>query len=245
MIALGAATAAAELTQKGNLFIRFDGGISPRALPRHELAPISVRIEGTVRVPSGERPSLRRIRIAVNRAGRLTTQGLPVCGRNQIDPATPSEALAACGPSLVGAGGIVARTSLADDQSATTARADVLLFNSVRDGRPVILGHVYQTQPTPIARSIVFAIRRTGGAFGTVITGEIPKGINNHGYLKSIFLQLERRYVYRGRPRSYLSAACAAPTGFPGATFPFARASMTFEDGRTLSSTLVRSCKVK
>ena len=44
--------------------------------------------------------------------------------------------------------------------------------------------------------------------------------------------------------RSYLSAACDAPAGFPGASFPFAHASMTFADGRTLASTLTRSCRV-
>jgi hypothetical protein len=28
-------------------------------------------------------------------------------------------------------------------------------------------------------------------------------------------------------------------------TFPFAQAAVTFEDGRTLSSTLVRTCRVR
>jgi hypothetical protein len=35
-------TANAELTQRGDLFVRFGGGISPRALPRHSFAPIAV-----------------------------------------------------------------------------------------------------------------------------------------------------------------------------------------------------------
>jgi hypothetical protein len=245
ILALGTASAVAELTQRGDLFVRFDGGISPRALPRHELAPIAVRIEGTVKTPSGRTPpSLRGIRIAVNRAGRLNAQGLPVCARRQIDPASPSEALAACGPSLVGAGGIVARTAIAD-QPAATVRAELLLFNGIVDGRPAILGHVYQTEPTPITRIVLFEIRHTAGTFGTVITAQIPPALNSNGYLKSIFLQLERRYLFRGQRRSYLSAACSAPAGFPGATFPFARTSMSFDDGRTLSSTLVRSCHVK
>ena len=112
-------------------------------------------------------------------------------------------------------------------------------------GRPAILGHLYQSFPAPITKIIVFSIRRTGGAFGTVIAGTLPQSVNRNGYLRSIFLQLQRRYVFRGSPRAYLSARCAAPAGFPGALFPFARASMSFDDGRTLSSTLVRSCKVK
>ncbi len=240
----GAALAHAELTGRGDLFVRFSGGISPRALPRETLAPISVRIEGTIKVPAGhQQPALRHIRIALNRGGRLSSRGLPVCRRRQIDSATPSQALAACGPALVGAGGIVARTAIAD-QTTYLLRGNLILFNSVAHGRPAILAHVYQSAPAPITRVIVFSIRRTGGTYGTVISAPVPPALNRNGYLKSIFLQLQRSYVFRGRPRAYLSASCPAPPGFPRATFPFARASMTFDDGRTLSSTLVRSCKV-
>lgn len=240
-----AATASAELTQRGNLFIRFDGGILPRKLPRHEPAPISVRIEGAIKVLPGESPpALRGIKIALNRAGQLNTQGLPVCHRQEIAVGNSAEAVAACGPALVGSGGIVARTTL-PDQSATTVRGDLLLFNSIVDGQAAILAHIYQTRPVPITRIVVFEIQRKPGTFGTVITAEITPAIERNGYLKSIFLQLERRYTYRGRQRAYLSAACSAPAGFTVATFPFARASMSFDNGRTLSSTLVRSCGVK
>jgi hypothetical protein len=244
---LGAASASAELTQRGNLFVRFDGGISPRTLPRHDLAPISVRVEGTIRVPRGGYPrALRKIEVAVNRAGKLNAVGLPRCRRARLEGATPSEALAACGTALVGSGGVVGRASLADDQARTELRAEVLLFNSVDDGRPTVLAHAYQAQPVPISRVFAFRIRRPAkGTFGTVLTGDLPESLNRNGYLKSIFLNLERRYRFRGKERSYLSAACSAPAGFSVATFPFGRASMTFEDGRTLSSTLVRSCRVK
>jgi hypothetical protein len=246
LTALGASSAFGELTQKGNIFIRFDGGISPNTLPRKSLAPIAVRIEGTIRAPAGQNPpGLRRIRIALNRGGRLSTRGLPVCRRNQIYSATPARALATCGPALVGSGGIVARTSFKDQPSTYLLRGSLLFFNAVVHGRPAIFGHLYQSFPAPIAYIIVFKIRRTGGTFGTVITAQLPLSVNRNGYLRSIFLQLQRRYVFRGRHRAYLSAGCAAPAGFPGALFPFARASMSFDDGRTLSSTLIRSCKVR
>lgn len=245
LFGLVVAPALGELTQRGNLFVRFDGGIAPRALPRHALGPISVRIEGTIRTPAGgQPPALRQIEIALNRAGKLSAVGLPTCNRGRIETTTTSEALAACGTSLVGSGGIVARTSL-PDQAATTVRAEVLLFNAVDAGHDALLAHVYQAQPTPLTRVVVFTIRHRPGTFGTVITGRLPSSLNRNGYLKSIFLQLERRYAFRHQPRSYISAACSAPGGFSTASFPFAKASMTFEDGRTLASTLVRSCRVK
>lgn len=48
----------------------------------------------------------------------------------------------------------------------------------------------------------------------------------------------------RGHRRSFLSASCPAPKGFPGATFPFARASFGFGK-RTLEAKLSRSCRVR
>lgn len=144
LFAAGASLAHAELTQRGDLFVSFSGGLTPGALPRNALAPIAVHIEGKVRTLSGERPpALRQIRIEINRDGRLDTRGLPLCHMRQIEASSNAQALAACGAALVGGG-------------------------------------------------------------------------------------------------SYL-----AKTAFPGAVFPFARASMTFADGRTLASTLTRSCRVR
>ena len=244
LLAFGAASAFGELVQKGNIFIRFDGGLSPTALPRTVRAPVGLRIEGRIRGLGGERPPrLRRIKIALNRGGRLRTRGLPVCRRKRLGVPTSAEALARCGPALVGAGGIVLRTALAN-QPAATLRGELLLFNSVVHRRPAILGHIFVANPTPATVLVVFEIRRRAGAFGTTITAQLPPAVTRNVTLKSIFLQLKRLYTFRGERRSYLSAACAAPSGFPGATFPFARVSMIFGDGRNLSSTLIRSCRV-
>lgn len=240
-----AATASAELTQKGNIFIRFDGGVTPRSLPRDSLAPIGVRIEGTIRAPARQTPpALRKIKVALNRAGKLDTRGLPICSEGRIKTASAADALAACGSALVGAGGITAVTSL-PEQPNYLLRAEMLLFNSVLAGRPAILAHIYQHSPVPNTKLVVFHIRRSPGTFGTVLEATLPESVNRNGYLKSIYLQLQRNFVFQGRRHSYLSANCAAPHGFTAASFPFARASMTFDGGRTLSSTLVRSCRVR
>jgi hypothetical protein len=78
-----------------------------------------------------------------------------------------------------------------------------------------------------------------------VITGYLPAALNRNGYLKTIFLKLQRTYSFHGRRRSYLSASCATPKGVSIATFPFARTAMGFADGRILSATLRRSCRVR
>jgi len=244
LLALIVPLAQAELTERGDLFVHFKGGIAPSALPRTKPAPIAVSVSGTVKTLSGERPpALRRIKIELNRGGRLNSNGLPKCRYGQLVAATPEQVLAECGDALVGEGLYRAKTAF-PEQDAFPSEGHILAFNAVYEGHSAILAHVYGHEPVPISRIIVFRIRHTGGTFGTVLTGSLPDAVNHYGYVVGVALRLFRRFDYHGRQRSYLSAACAAPAGFPSAVFPFARASMSFADGRTLSSTLTRSCKV-
>lgn len=245
VVLLGAAVANAELVERGDLFVKFDGGIAPTALPRNSQAPISVRIDGTVRTLSGERPpALRFISIAINKGGKLDTRGLPTCRRSELEPATARQALEACRPALVGEGRYLAALAL-PEQANFPLQGRVLAFNAVVGGERAILAHVYGQDPVPNSRVFVFHIRHGSGTFGTVLTAALPARLNRHGYLRKISLTLQRNFVYRGRRHSYLSAACAAPAGFNSASFPFVRVGMTFSDRRTLASTLIRTCHVQ
>jgi hypothetical protein len=244
LFALVVPIARAELTERGDLFVRFKGGIAPNALPRTKLAPIAVSVAGTVKTLSGELPpALRKIRIELNRGGRLDPQGLPLCHYNELVAATPRQVLAACKDALVGEGFYMAKTAF-PEQEAFPSEGHILAFNAVYEGHTAILAHIYGHEPVTISRIIVFRIERTGGTFGTILTGNLPDAVNHYGYVVGIALRLFRRFEFHGQQRSYLSAACAAPSGFPRAVFPFARASMSFADGRTLTSTLTRSCRV-
>lgn len=237
--------AQAELTARGDLFVKFSGGITPNALPRDARAPISVTVAGTIRTLSGERPpALRGITIAINRGGHLDATGLSVCYQREIEPSSTAEALERCGDALVGGGYYDADVAF-PEQSAFPSHGRILAFNSIVNGKRAILAHVYGADPVPITRIIVFRIREDRGTYGTILSGALPASLNRWGYLKSISLSLHREFIYKGKRRSYLSAACEAPAGFPGASFPFAHASMTFSDSRILSSTLTRSCKVR
>lgn len=245
LIFLLAPSARAELVERGDLFVTFTGGLEPAALPRDSLAPIGVSVSGTVKTLSGERPpALRRIVIELNRGGVLNARGLPRCRREQIEAASSSGALSQCRDALVGSGVYLANTAF-PEQGAFPSGGRILAFNAVTDGHPAILAHIYGEKPVPITRIVTFDIHRRGGTYGTVLSGNLPVSVNRYGYVKRISLSLFRRYRYRGEWRSYLSAACPAPSGFAGAVFAFARASMGFADGRTLSSTLTRSCRVR
>jgi hypothetical protein len=240
-----ASFAQAELSASGNLFVTFNGGIFPAALPRRALSSISVRLGGKVRTLSGEHPpALRGIYIALNRAGHLDVRGLSTCRRRQVESTSSAQALAACADALVGTGNYVAKTSF-PEQASFASHGKILAFNSTSAGHPAILIHVYGQSPAPTTRTFVFQIHHTSGTFGTILTAALPQSLNRFGYLKRINLILHRTYSYRGATHSYLSANCPAPAGLREASFKFADTSMTFADGRTLAATLTRTCMVK
>lgn len=245
VLVFGAALAHAELVSRGNLFVKFAGGIAPTKLPRHANAPISVSVDGTVRTLSGERPpALRFITIAINRGGRIETRGLPTCRRSQIEAVTSKSALAACGDALVGTGRYAAGVSF-PEQDAFPLQGRVLAFNSKIDGQRAILAHVYGRKPFPNSRTFSFRIHSSKGTYGTVLSAKLPESLNHSGYLKRIVLNLKRNYTYHGQKHSYLTAACGAPAGFSVGVFPFVKVGMTFADGRKLASTLIRTCTVR
>ena len=93
-------------------------------------------------------------------------------------------------------------------------------------------------------QNLTFSATNKGGLFGTVLSTTLPPSAQDWAYLTHFDMTLQRTYTYRGKQRSYVSAACRAPAGFPGAVFPFAKARYGFDDGREMRTTVVRSCKV-
>jgi hypothetical protein len=240
-----AAFAQAEVIQRGHLRVSFIGTLTPHALPRSGVAPVRVEVGAKIAATNGGvPPQLRRIAIAINRNGRFDPKGLPVCLLEEIQPTTTAHALQACRGSLVGQGHFSAKVLLSG-QAPFPSEGKVFAFNSVLHGRPAILAHVYGTEPAPASYTLPFELKSAHGIFGTALVAALPEVTSDSGYVTGLTMSLGRSFSYRGQRRSYLSAGCPAPRGFPGASFTFAKADFGFEGGRTLSSTLTRSCGVR
>jgi hypothetical protein len=241
-IAISALSADAEVTQRGDLRVSFDGKLTPHALPRSGAAPVRVSVAAKIAATDAKTPpQLRAITIAINRNGHFDPKGLPVCSLREIQPSTTAAALEACRSSLVGEGRFSAKV-LFSQQAPFPSSGKVYAFNSTLHGRPAILAHVFGTDPVPTSFTLPFELKPSKGTFGTVLHASLPAVTGNSGYITGLSLTLGRSFFSHGQRRSYLSAGCPAPKGFPGATFPFAKASFSFQGARTLSSTLTRSC---
>jgi DNA-binding beta-propeller fold protein YncE len=242
----GSGATASEATQKGSLRLALGGELTPRRLPRKGSAPVAVAIDWKLATTDGSAvPPLKSVRIEINRHGLLDYSGLPVCDADRIQPASSSRALAACRDALVGQGRFEADISLAGQESYPAA-GRLLVFNGVSHGKPVLLGQIYS--PRPFATSFVIVFKVQGlrrGTYGTALTAKLPAALAGWGNLTGVRMKLSRQYRAGGKRRSYLSAGCPAPKGFPGASFPLTRASFDFGGGLRMSDTLVRSCRAR
>jgi hypothetical protein len=235
--------ATAETIQKGGLRVSLEGEISPKKLPRAGEAPVRVSVSTEIAATNGkELPQLTRISIAINRHGHLDPTGLPICTVSEIQPATTEKALEACRGSLVGQGYFAATVALTR-QVSFPSKGKLYAFNGTYEGKPAILAHVYGTNPVPTSFTLPFVIGHAKGTFATTLTAELPRARGS--VVTGLGLDLRRTFTYRGKARSFASAGCPAPAGFPGASFPFAKVSYGFAGGRSLASTLVRSCKAR
>jgi hypothetical protein len=235
--------AQAETIQKGSLRVSLTGQITPKTLPRSGSAPVRVSLATAIAATNGKAPpQLTELELAINRYGQIDGKGLPICEVAEIQPASTQKAIEACRGSLVGRGSFEA-SLLLPEQSPFPSRGELHAFYGTYKGKPAILAHVYGTDPVPTSFTLPFTIQRRKGTFGTLLSASLPKDANNS--VTGLELELGRSFRAGGKARSFASASCPAPKGFPGASFSFARASYEFAGGRRVSSTLTRSCRAR
>jgi DNA-binding beta-propeller fold protein YncE len=234
------------VVQRGPVRVNFNGKLTPHALPRHGMAPVGIAVDARISgTNGGTPPQLRRIAIEINRNGHFNAAGLPVCEEREIQPSTTTNALAACHRSLVGEGRFSANVKL-PQQSPFPSSGKVLAFNGKVDGHSAILAHIYGTDPAPTSVVLPFLLRRDGhGAYGTTLEASLPRATGSWGYVTGLRMSLHRRFSYRGHSRSFLSAGCPAPAGFPSASFPLAKTSFSFAGNLRLGPVLTRTCRAR
>lgn len=234
-----------EIRQVGNLRVKLGAEFTPHTLPRKQPAPISVEVVGAISTTDGSHPpALRWLELSVNRNGRISTAGLPVCTSPQLQSTTTEQALARCRGARVGRGRFHAQLALGGETDIP-ATGHILAFNSRREGKPALLLHLFIGVPVRVTMIIPIAIgHRQDGQFGTVLRARIPKLGGGLGSVTEIDLGLGRRYRFHGERRSYLAAACSAPSGLPGGVFPFLRGSFRFEAHPEVNEAVVKDCTV-
>jgi hypothetical protein len=240
-----ASLAQAAVIQEGNLRITLLSQIQPNKLPRDKPAPIAVFVAGHLAAPHGGIPAqLQKMTVKVNRHGLLQSKGLPVCQIAQLQPASTERALANCGEAVIGSGQFWAHIVL-PDQGAYGTRGRLLIFNGRENGHPVLLTHIFTSNPFFSSFVLTFAIKKIKGTYGTQLSASLPEALGSWGYVDRIKLTLKRKYQYKGKELSYFNSACPAPKGVKRIVFPLAEASFDFAEGLSLTTKVEKACAVK
>jgi hypothetical protein len=246
LIVAAVANAETETQFIGNLEMTVTAQLAPKKLPREGRAPVAVSLGWKVATTDGTQPpTLKNLRIEINRNGILDPTGLPICPYAKIQPASTARALKNCRSSLVGKGSFSALVGI-EGQESYVAEGKMVVFNSEKGGKPVLFGQIYSAYPFANSFVIVFKVsKEKKGEYGTILDATLPATLRAWGNLTEINMRLSRKYGYQGRQRSFLSANCPTPKGIPTASFKLARTSFAFVGGPRVGATLEDSCKVR
>lgn len=244
-VALAIGVAGAEQSGRDGVVVFFRAQISPHALPRNDLAPVTVALAGGVRAEPGKTPPrLRSFEIAFASPGELDVTGLPTCPRSRLRNATRVQALSRCRPALVGRGSILTEVPLAPGHPLM-ARAGSLAFNGRSRGRPAVWLFAYSASP-PVSFVLPFAVRQVpDSAYGLLLQAPVGRILGRWPRLRSFRIELGRRYRSNGERHSYLNARCPLPPRLHGLTVPVARATYHFAPAPTLRQPILRACRAR
>src|SRR3954454_6544660 len=214
-----------------------NGGISPTKLPKHGSAPVTARIDGEVITRDGSHPpALQQLEAEIERTIKVDAVGLPTCQAKQLQATSSATAKKVCGEAIVGSGTAEVEVAF-PEQKPFRSTGPLVLFNGGVHGRTTtVLLHAYVDVPAPtavIVRATVTRIHK--GRFGLRLKAHISKVAGGAGSATAFDLKIGRRYTYKGRKKSFLSASC--PTG-AWAT----KGNLLFSDQTRLGFTHIFTC---
>lgn len=232
--------AAAEkptVVRAGNLVLRINGGVTPKALPRNRLAPITLHASGNIDTTDGTQPpALKEVTIDFDKHGTVNAKGLPVCQPGKLQATDTQHAKEACKGAIVGTGKTRVRVAF-PEQAPFESSGPLVLFNGgVHGGVTTMFIHAYVDVPAPTA--IVTRVRITKihkGRYGTRAVATVPVIAGGSGSVIQFNLAVHRLFKRHGKKQSYLLARCA------NGHF-FAHAVARYRNGPTMAGNVVRAC---
>lgn len=225
------------IVRAGSMVLKIDGGVTPKALPKRELAPVSIHGGGELSTVDGTHPpALREAVLDTDRDIVVDVTGLPTCGINQLRARAPKEAKAVCGEAIIGRGSTTVEVAF-PDQRPFDSTGPLILFNGgERNGVVTMLAYAYVSVPAPTAVvATAKLIRVNKGPYGLHPVIDVPVIAGGSGSVVAANLEIGRAYAYKGQRRSVLAGRC--PDGRIQA-----RGTFKYSDGTSMSGAILRSC---
>ena len=224
----------------GNVKFTFNGGFSPKALPKKQFAPLALTAEGKIQTLDGSHPpALKSILLETDKNGAVQTKGYPTCTSGKLQATDTKAAEKACGSAIVGKGTTTIQIAFAE-QNPINVQSKLLVINGGESGGTTTLFiHAYITVPTPAAVVTTVKIKKHNhGRFGLLSTATIPKIAGGAGSVTSFNLKIDKKYTYKGKKVSVLSGKCTDGK-------LAAHATAILSDGTKASAEIIRPCTPK
>jgi hypothetical protein len=196
--------------QAGNLILDAEGGFAPKALPKHENAPIITHGGGTLSTTSGELPPvLDKFVLEFDKHGALDTTGLPSCTMGKLVATDVAAARRACKDAIVGEGFGSAVVKF-PEQGPIKVGSPITLFNGPKKGGDdTIIAHAHLDYPGPTTFIIPIVIEKIHkGVYGYRINVKIPKIAGGYGHPISGSAKVGKKWTFKGQKHSYINARC-------------------------------------
>ena len=204
------ATAKFDTFRFGNIILKADGGVSPKALPKNKLTPVSVNINGSIAAADGSHPdAFREATIDFDKNGTVNAKGLPTCKKGQLEATNTSTAKASCKDAIVGEGKAIVEVEF-PEQNGFKAEGPLVLFNAgTQGGKTHLLIHVYVAVPAPTAVVTTVDITKVhNGRYGIRTVSKIPKVAGGSGSTLGFRFSVKKNFTYKGKKTSYVMAKC-------------------------------------
>lgn len=239
IVGAGAAFAAKDtVVRAGNLVFTIDGssGVTPKALSKTQYTPIAFTAAGSIATADNSQPPALKEVLLDAQNSAVNVKGFPTCSSGELQARDTKAVEAACKSAIIGKGSTTVSVAF-PEQAPIPAKSPLLVFNGgVKGGTTTFYIHAYLTQPITTAIVTTVKIKKAGSGLKSVTT--IPVIAGGAGSVKDFSLTIDKKYTYKGKKVSVLSAKC--PSGKLQA-----HATGIFRDGTKLSADVLRVCTPK
>jgi hypothetical protein len=196
----------------GNLILTFNGGVTPKALSKTKLEPITLNVQGKIATADGTHPpALTEVVIDTDKNGTVDVKGVPTCKAGQLEARTTEDAEKICGPAILGTGTTDVELLFAESKPVSL-HSKLLAFNGGEKGGVTTI-YIHAFLSSPVTAAVVTTVKISKehkGPYGTHSIAAIPKIANYAGSVKAFSLTFKKKlFAYKGQKHGYLLAKCA------------------------------------
>jgi hypothetical protein len=216
----------------GNLELTFNGGLTPKAISKTKLTPVTLNVSGKIRTVDGTHPAaMKEFDLEADKNTAVNVEGLPVCTASKLQSQDTAHAEDICRSSIIGSGQATAEIAF-PEQAPIPAKSKIIAFNGgFKGGVTTLYIHAYLTVPTPAAIVSTVKIKKIhNGRYGTGSVTTIPKIAGGSGSVTDFNLTINKKGV--------ILAKC--PDGKIQA-----HGTAVFTDGTRASAEVIRTCTGK